>query len=399
MRHLLALAILCGLTLAPALAQEAVVASEPDAALAARIFAADGPLTVERIDASPPGWRVERRRRARSGYIGSTWELANSVGYSGRPIDILVGVTPDAKIAGAELVRHNEPVLTLGISTEDIAAYVSGFAGVDLTREQVTAFGVRSDLPDVISRATVSTGVIRDAILRTARTLALGRGLVGGHGSIDRVAFAPRDWDALAAEGALAHVTVDHGRGARGARRGIAAAHRRGRLPRPLGRGARPADGRAQPARPAALHPGRRRARPRRRGDPRRLARAALAPRRGLAAVGRVRAHRGDPGGGDLRAPRRRLPARRPAAGGRRAGDEGDERLPAARRPLRRDRALPRRGHRHPRHRRRRRGRHDRAARLPPAGGLPAAARDPGGRAALGLRLAGQARRRSPGWA
>ena len=63
-------------------------------------------------------------------------------------------------------------MLTLGISTEDIAAYVSGFAGVDLTREQVTAFGVRSDLPDVISRATVSTGVIRDAILRTARTIA-----------------------------------------------------------------------------------------------------------------------------------------------------------------------------------------------------------------------------------
>ncbi|HVH04314.1 MAG TPA: 4Fe-4S binding protein [Amaricoccus sp.] len=206
MRHLLALAILCGLSPAPAQAQEAVVATEPDTALAERVFHAEGPLTVERIEASPPGWRVDGPEGT-VGYVGSTWELATSVGYSGRPIDILVGVTPDARIAGAELVRHNEPVLTLGISTEDIAAYVSGFAGVDLTREQVTAFGVRTDLPDVISRATVSTGVIRDAILRTARTLALGRGLVGGHGSIDRVAFAARDWDALAAEGAIAHAT------------------------------------------------------------------------------------------------------------------------------------------------------------------------------------------------
>ncbi len=131
------------------------------------------------------------------------------MGYSGRPIDILVGVTPDARIAGAHLMRHEEPVLTLGISTDDIAAYVGGFAGLDLTREQVTAFGARSDLPDVIARATVSTGVIRDAILRTARTLALGRGLVGSAGgAVDRVAFAPAPWADLAAEGALASVTT-----------------------------------------------------------------------------------------------------------------------------------------------------------------------------------------------
>ena len=214
MRHLLALAILCGLTASPAVAQEgfvpadAIAAAEPDAALAGRVFGAAGPLTLERIEASPPGWRVDGPEGP-VGHIGSTWELTSSVGYSGRPIDILVGVTPDAKIAGAELIRHNEPVLTLGISTEDIAAYVGGFAGLDLTREQVTAFGVRSDLPDVIARATVSTGVIRDAILRAARTLALGRGLVGGAGGrIDRVGFSPRDWDALAAEGALAHVAV-----------------------------------------------------------------------------------------------------------------------------------------------------------------------------------------------
>jgi NosR/NirI family nitrite reductase transcriptional regulator len=210
MRYLLALAILCGLALAAAAQQgpgAAVAPAEPDAALAGRIFAAAGPLTLQRMPDSPPGWRVDGPEGL-VGYVGSTWELTDSVGYSGRPIDILVGVTADAKVAGAELVRHNEPVLTLGISTEDIAAYVDGFAGLDLTREQVTAFGVRSDLPDVISRATVSTGVIRDAILRTARTLALGRGLVGGAGGIDRVAFAPRDWDALAAEGALAHTTV-----------------------------------------------------------------------------------------------------------------------------------------------------------------------------------------------
>ncbi len=185
-----------------------VAPAEPDAMLAARIFSSPGPLTLARVENSPPGWDVTGPAGP-VGHIGSTWEIAGSVGYSGRPIDILVGVTPDARIAGAHLMRHEEPVLTLGISTDDIAAYVGGFAGLDLTREQVTAFGARSDLPDVIARATVSTGVIRDAILRTARTLALGRGLVGSAGgAVDRVAFAPAPWADLAAEGALASVTT-----------------------------------------------------------------------------------------------------------------------------------------------------------------------------------------------
>ena len=180
----------------------------PDAAMAREMFGIEGPLTVLRVEAPPQGWRVETPEGL-VGHIGSTWELAQATGYSGQPIDILVGVTPDARIAGAELVRQSEPVLTLGIDEEDIAAYVDAFRGVDLAEEQVTAFGARSDLPDVLARATVSTGVIRDAILRTARTVALGRGLVGqGAAQIDRTSWAPADWQALVEQEALAHLVV-----------------------------------------------------------------------------------------------------------------------------------------------------------------------------------------------
>ncbi len=216
MRRLIVLSTLCLLGAASTviaagletLAGEAIAPAAPDAVIAGRLFPDSGPLRLERIDDSPPGWTAIGTDGV-VGYIASTWEIAGSVGYSGRPIDVLVGVTPDARIAGAELMRHDEPVLTLGISTEDIADYVGAFSGLDLTREQVTAFGARSDLPDVIARATVSTGVIRDAILRTSRTLAIGRGIAGGRGvDIDRVSFAERSWDELLAEGALAGTTV-----------------------------------------------------------------------------------------------------------------------------------------------------------------------------------------------
>jgi NosR/NirI family nitrite reductase transcriptional regulator len=212
MRRLLALlALLCSLAL-PAFAgglinDDALETRAPTASEAAELFgqraAVEMPVQILREDSGVPGWRV-LQGGAVIGHIGSTWEIAGSVGYSGRPLDVLVAVGMDARIKGALLVRHDEPVLTLGISDADIAAYVSGFAGHDLA----SATPAGQDLPDVISRATVSTGVIRDGILRTARTLAMARGLMAGDGGIDRIGFTQTDWAGLLATGALSEVRV-----------------------------------------------------------------------------------------------------------------------------------------------------------------------------------------------
>jgi NosR/NirI family nitrite reductase transcriptional regulator len=189
------------------LSAETITAAEPDPAIAARIFGIDKALTITREEAGVPGWTVSDGAGV-VGYIGSTWEIAATVGYSGRPLDVLVAVSPDAKIAGAMLMRHNEPVLTLGISEDDIRHYVDGFRGFDLRGARRSVLESQKDLPDVISRATVSTGVIRDGILRTARTLAIGRGLLSEGGGINRVSFTPMTWDQLVAAGALAHARM-----------------------------------------------------------------------------------------------------------------------------------------------------------------------------------------------
>jgi NosR/NirI family nitrite reductase transcriptional regulator len=196
---LLCLSLSVGAALADGLiAENALAVTPPDPAQAAQLLDLQGPVSVLRIEDGVPGWRVVQDG-VTVGEIGSSWEIAGSVGYSGRPLDVLVAVSPQARIAGALLVRHNEPVLTLGISDADIAAYVAGFTGHDLARtDQEVA------LPPVISRATVSTGVIRDGILRTARTLAIGRGLIAAGGGVDRLAFAPAGWNDLLEMGALA---------------------------------------------------------------------------------------------------------------------------------------------------------------------------------------------------
>ena len=230
---------------------EAIASAEPDPALAQRMFGRKGPLTIQREADGVPGWKVSESGNL-VGYIGSTWEIAGSTGYSGRPLDVLVAITPAARIAGARLMRHDEPVLTLGISDEDIIRYVDGFAGVDLAAPRPDVLTPQSDLPDVISRATVSTGVIRDGILRTARTFAIARGLIAEGGGIDRIGYSPADWKALLAMGALAH--AQHGRGSQGpSRRGGARGARRGRISRRLCRSGRSADRRPESSGPKGL--------------------------------------------------------------------------------------------------------------------------------------------------
>jgi NosR/NirI family nitrite reductase transcriptional regulator len=185
------------------LASDALAVTAPLPDQAAQLLDLEGPVQVQRVTDGVPGWSV-LQGGAVVGHIGSTWEIAGSVGYSGRPLDVLVAVSPQARITGALLVRHNEPVLTLGISDADILAYVAGFKGFDLA----AASPDTGALPPVISRATVSTGVIRDGILRSARTLAIGRGLISAGGGVDRLTFAPATWDQLLSMGALAEVRV-----------------------------------------------------------------------------------------------------------------------------------------------------------------------------------------------
>ena len=184
-----------------------IAPAEPSAALAAGLFGVDGPVLVTREDQDVPGWKVTDGNGVLLGFIGSSWEIARSVGYSGRPIDILVAVGPGAQIEASQLMRHSEPILTLGLSDADIARFVGGFSGVDLARPREAAQLAQQGQPDIISRATVSTGVIRDSILRVGRTLALSRGIMSG-GRIDRLSFDPVDWDGLLAMQAIRSVQV-----------------------------------------------------------------------------------------------------------------------------------------------------------------------------------------------
>ncbi len=159
------------------------------------------PSTVTLTPADVAGREV-RVDGKKAGYIGSTWAISRTSGYSGRPVDVLVLVDGNAVIRGTLLVQQEEPVLTLGITPDQISSYVGGFAGYDLKNPLKTA-----QLPPGIAGATISSGVIRSGIMHTARSLASHFGLLGGAGAatIDMRPAKAVAWQSLVDGGAMAH--------------------------------------------------------------------------------------------------------------------------------------------------------------------------------------------------
>ena len=49
------------------------------------------------------------------GLVYLTSDVVNTRGYSSKPIDVLVALASDGRIAGAKLVEHHEPIVLIGI--------------------------------------------------------------------------------------------------------------------------------------------------------------------------------------------------------------------------------------------------------------------------------------------
>jgi transcriptional regulator of nitric oxide reductase/ferredoxin len=150
----------------------------------------------------------------RVGYLFSTLAVVGSLGFSSKPLDILVGLDNDGRIAGAWLRQHAEPILVIGISDDRLRRYVAGFAGLDV-RVTVTTGARPAGLPDAISGATISSAIIRDAVLRSARAVAVSRGVLGEGppgARLDRETVVPARWDDLVADGSIVKMRVTRDR-------------------------------------------------------------------------------------------------------------------------------------------------------------------------------------------
>ena len=100
------------------------------------------------------------------GWVWLNSDFVGAAGYSGKPIRILAGMTPDGTLTGAKLVEHHEPIVLVGIPEQRIVDFINGYVG-HRTDELVARSA--GGLPvDIVSGATVTVMVIADSLIRSA---------------------------------------------------------------------------------------------------------------------------------------------------------------------------------------------------------------------------------------
>jgi transcriptional regulator of nitric oxide reductase len=193
-------------------------AAAADLSVAGQFYPAESSVRVEQATGVPPAALVRAGDGRILGYAFSTRDVSGSVGYAGRPLDIVSAVSPDGVVAGAVIVAHEEPILVIGIPREALAAYVANFKGYDVhAGSTLQPAGARvASGPHAVAGATVTSTVIRDAILRSARAVLRTRSAAASaKPRLDRESLRRASWPALAAEGALRRLMVTRGEASR----------------------------------------------------------------------------------------------------------------------------------------------------------------------------------------
>ncbi|MBW7851230.1 MAG: regulatory protein NosR [Rhodospirillales bacterium] len=158
-----------------------------------------------RPEGDPPAVAAYRGREL-LGYVFET----NDIGYSGKPIRILVGMNAEGTIVGAKVIEHHEPILLVGIPEARLFGFVDKYVGQPVRGRDRRDKG-KGDV-DIISGATVTAIVINEGVTRAAVRVARSRGLAGftappaqpaGQVAIAEPPFEGRDWLTLVGDGSV----------------------------------------------------------------------------------------------------------------------------------------------------------------------------------------------------
>ncbi len=146
-----------------------------------------------------------------AGYVYLNSDFTSSVGYSGKPIHILVGIDAAGVVRGFKLVGHSEPIVLIGIPEAKVVAALNSLVGRDLGR--VASGAERPPQVDIVGGATVTVLVMGDSIVRSAVKL-IRSGRLGTSGDVE--AQTPvetrkvnptyqevRDWQTLTGDGSV----------------------------------------------------------------------------------------------------------------------------------------------------------------------------------------------------
>lgn len=158
------------------------------------------------------------------GFVFSTADMTDVVGFSGLPFNFVVGLDPQGKIVGVVVVEHHEPILDYSSMVGKLPQFIKQYLGLDLGRPISFGQGSAGSI-NGISGATVSARAFNQAIVQSARLVAHSRGLAKGGAStamVDTSSFTPMTWTELIANGSIARIQIPAGGNAGPGGQGVA---------------------------------------------------------------------------------------------------------------------------------------------------------------------------------
>lgn len=112
------------------------------------------------------------------GYLFLTDDVLRIPAYSGKPINTLVGIDTEGRIAGLAIVHHDEPILAVGITPDRLNRYVDQYAGKFVFDKVIIGAARPGHINiDGISGATITVMVENATVMRSARAVAESRGI------------------------------------------------------------------------------------------------------------------------------------------------------------------------------------------------------------------------------
>jgi NosR/NirI family nitrous oxide reductase transcriptional regulator len=154
-----------------------------------------------------------------AGYVYLTTDFTGAVGYSGKPIRILVGIDPQGVLTGFKLVEHKEPIVLVGVPEAKVVAALNKLIGAPIA--PIASGAQQPPQPDIVSGATVTVLVMADSVVRSAvRLVKSGRlspsGAVPAASAVveterkvlDLGQKEIRDWQSLLGDGSVRRLTM-----------------------------------------------------------------------------------------------------------------------------------------------------------------------------------------------
>ncbi|WP_163557796.1 NosR/NirI family protein [Halomonas sp. NO4] len=153
------------------------------------------------------------------GYVFETNDIAPIPAYSGKPVNMRVGMDREGRITGVQVLEHSEPIMLVGIPESVLDDFVAQYQGKEVQQKVRVGLSRREregyESVDAVSGATVTVVVMGEGIMRSARQVAREVGILSGGvtepASVRHDHFEQASWSELREEGAIGNLHLTRG--------------------------------------------------------------------------------------------------------------------------------------------------------------------------------------------